>query len=188
MKKNIYQTGIGISLEFDSINTKIGFSLPEPSWLIMSVSVKSARSITFCDKKQPTVLSIIRTAWCHFVIVVKRNHTGGSQVVRWPLIPRILATENCLPTLQIASVGAREHVLVVLQSWPLRHCYHRPTLRDVLVAILRPVRHCHHRPALELWGCWFLSADYKKCVINQAWVRPPCPTWPLCGAVAVFTL
>ena len=128
MKKNIYQTGIGISLEFDSINTKLGFSLPEPSWLIMSVSVKSARSITFCDKKQPTVLSIIRTAWCHFVIVVKRNHTGGSQVVRWPLIPRILATENCLPTLQIASVGAGEHVLVVLQSWSLRHCYHRATL------------------------------------------------------------
>ena len=87
---------------------------------------------------------------------------------------------NCLPTLQIASVGLREHVLVVLQPRSLRYCHHWSTLTI-------EIQRCTGGSNLQIpttssslvnsrpGGCGFLSTDYKKFIINGSERDHPCP-------------
>ena len=87
MKKNIYQTGIGISLEIHSINTNIKWNrvhFTSLSWLIMS-AVGADYNLTSCHQLscQSSRLHGVSQSW-------------RQKGVRCPLIPRILATPACL--------------------------------------------------------------------------------------------
>ena len=80
--------------------------------------------------------------------------------------------------------GTTAQILTISSSSVNSNC---KTDKDALVAFLRPLRHCHHWSTLDLWGCGFLSPDYKKLIINQTEVDHP-GQHEDCGAVCLYLL